>query len=289
MSERVSSVVPAGFTIEFSDSAHRYWIDGDHAYSVSSVLKQTVPVDLSDWAKRQAIAGMLALRDEVRVRPVGVNDALNLFSEHGVGPDAHRDFAAARGTAVHDAFEKLGRDEELWIANYYEWEYVDKEGNVSFHDVRGYVRALNKWWLKFSPEVIEQELMVGSKARGYAGRFDSLCIIDGELWLIDLKTSKGVYESHHCQLGLYARALEESGYGMPDRMGVLHVNNDGEYVLHESPKELVLAAADDAFDWFLAKKQLEKKLNALQRGRERERRENTRRAERINRYSRDVS
>ena len=66
-------------------------------------------------------------------------------------------------------------------------------------------------------------------------------------------------------------AWQEERAKLPDRMGVLHVNNDGEYVLHESPKELVLAAADDAFDWFLAKKQLEKKLNALQRGRERER------------------
>ena len=48
-------------------------------------------------------------------------------------------------------------------------------------------------------------------------------------YLLDLKTSKRVYETHFLQLEAYEQASVECGYGPTDHRGVIHVTEDGRY------------------------------------------------------------
>ena len=66
---------------------------------------------------------------------------------------------------------------------------------------------------------------------GYGGTYDLLMMIDGELWLIDIKTGKGLYPEFALQLAAYRWADyiilpgDPTTYDMPnvDSTGVLHL------------------------------------------------------------------
>jgi hypothetical protein len=45
--------------------------------------------------------------------------------------------------------------------------------------------------------------VIVNKEHGYAGTVDLVLRVDGEVWLIDLKTSKSIYPSHEVQLSSY--------------------------------------------------------------------------------------
>ena len=53
-------------------------------------------------------------------------------------------------------------------------------------------------------------------------------------WLLDLKTSKGVYPSYKIQVAAYAQGLYECGYGLVDHAGIVRVTEDGRYELVEA-------------------------------------------------------
>jgi hypothetical protein len=63
---------------------------------------------------------------------------------------------------------------------------------------------------------------------------DQLLEINGEKWLVDLKTSKTLSAKFHTQMGLYALAMDACGMGRPDRLAILHAMPDGEFVFLES-------------------------------------------------------
>jgi hypothetical protein len=100
--------------------------------------------------------------------------------------------------------------------------------------------AVSAWWLEASPTVERTEFVVAHPDLDYAGRCDLLVWIDGELWIIDLKTSKSVGTpskpkvAYHAQLGLYMLAMGACGMERPARAGILHVTRGGEWRLLES-------------------------------------------------------
>lgn len=198
----VVATLPCGVDVLYRDSSHRYWIvdawDGDRiakkhtAYSVTSILKI---LDKGEGITRWAVR----------------------LAQEGKDWQDERDSAGTRGQSIHDALERLARDNAAPAL----WDYPA--------DDRGYVQALSAWWLDHKPEVIQTEVIVAHPELDYAGRFDLLCRIDGKVWLVDLKTAKRVYREAHLQLAAYAAAMDACGYDPPERMGVLRVGKDGAY------------------------------------------------------------
>lgn len=257
--KREQHPVPAGFLIEYNDGNHWYWINDVHVTSVTSVFKPIIDKPaLLYWSARSVLDGMVELQRR-GIECEDREDAEKLLKYHGLWFEQQREKAARRGSAVHDAFERLGRGEELWMGNYKNWD-ADENGEGGL-DLTGYVRGACRWYLEAGPEIIFQELVVGSDRLGFAGRFDLLCKIDDELWLIDLKTSKDIFWDQHFQLGLYALGCEESGYPVPERMGVLRLDAEGEKFFEESPPSAL--RADDALPWFRAQKDLQREVKEL--------------------------
>ena len=135
-----------------------------------------------------------------------------------------RDRAADVGTTVHeDVFHALARDETPDLA-----DRTDVE--------RGFAQGVLRWWMDNSPQVIAAEAVTVDFSKGYAGRFDLLCEIDGERVLVDAKTraTGRIRKSDHVQLEGYNEANLACGIGGSDRRVALLLSPDGSYREHES-------------------------------------------------------
>ena len=122
--------------------------------------------------------------------------------------------AGKEGTQVHEACEKLVKGEEIsWMDNYGNAKYSQMvwEMILKFYD----------FWSTYKPELISTEDFVWSDEHRYAGTADLVVKMDGEIWLLDLKTSNSLHKSYDLQLASYAKALEECKGIKIERTGVL--------------------------------------------------------------------
>lgn len=122
--------------------------------------------------------------------------------------------AGKEGTQVHEAAEALVKGEEIsWMDNYGNAKYsqIVWEMILKFYD----------FWSTYKPELISAEDFVWSDEHRYAGTADLVVKMNGETWLLDLKTSNSIHKSYDLQLASYAKALEESKGIKIDRTGII--------------------------------------------------------------------
>lgn len=240
--------------------------------SVTTVLDVLNKAALPWWGMKVGIEGVLALVSDGHLQaamtesgvrlacmeldltfPTAPRDQLvvadepritDLLKEHKLTVNHVRDAAGDRGQNVHDAFE-------AWA----------KEGTMPNPDLfpeheQGYVAGLRKFIQESGAVAVANEVMVGSVKHGYAGRYDvdieypkdvEIVVhhtpVRGEkrellaagIYTDDLKTSKGIYDSHFKQLAAYAEARIECGYAPTSGQGVIHVDANGNYKRVPSP------------------------------------------------------
>ena len=122
--------------------------------------------------------------------------------------------AGKEGTQVHEAAEALVRKEEVsWIDDYGNAKYSEPvwEMIIKFYD----------FWKTHKPELISAEEFVYSDEFKYAGTADLVVKMDGETWLLDLKTSNALHRAYDLQLAAYAKAIEEVKGIKIDRTGII--------------------------------------------------------------------
>ena len=205
-------------SLTFTHDGHRYRLDGKPCPGVTTLLGAGLPKPaLPRWAARtvsEYVADNLDDLDGLRRMGRGpMVDALTAI------PWQRRDEAAVRGTDVHALAERLVHGDE-----------VDVPEHLADH-VTGYAR----WLDVFQPDPILTERPVANRTHWYAGRFDLIARMGDTVWMLDVKTSKGVYGETALQLAAYRGAsfyVTEDGeeYPLPDgieRLGVLHVTAGG--------------------------------------------------------------
>lgn len=125
--------------------------------------------------------------------------------------------AANRGTIVHEAIE-----------NYANYGIEDIPTEYA-----GYLDGFIAFWKDYKPELVATEYRMYHKYLMYAGTSDLLVVIDGEMWLIDNKTSYKVETMlTRIQLEAYDKALATHGVKV-QRKGILHLKKNGKYKLIE--------------------------------------------------------
>ena len=164
---------------------HYYYVDGIFYPAVSHILSETLP---TPFALRYWIG------------EVGNEKAQQKLEN-----------SATRGTLIHEACEKLLKGEEISLIKEFP-NLKDKKVLVGFAN----------WCAEYKPQSISTEKTVASKY-GYAGTLDLLCTINNEPWIIDFKTSAGVYVSHKIQVCAYRQAVLEMT-GIEAKMGILHLD-----------------------------------------------------------------
>jgi len=246
---RVRNMPVGDAAFSVSGEAHGVWLD---VPSVSEILDNLNKPGLPWWGMKVGVEGIMTLFAKIRTGEVSedeflrfmseadVDAAVALLTQHKITVNHVRDKAGDRGTAVHDALE-------IWA----------KDGIMPNPDVfdpaeRGYVEGLKQFIIDSGVTPLVWEVMVASVKYRYAGRFDLggeipdgaqvvtksypkrksvVSALEGGNWMLDLKTSKGVYESHHLQLGGYNLAVEECYNSFYPQTGVIHVFDDGRYEL----------------------------------------------------------
>ena len=165
-----------------------------------------------------------------------------------------KDAAASRGTSVHSALEGWAATGDLANPD----DFPEEE--------QGYVLGLNKFLRESDFQPRMSEVIVASVNHEVAGRFDLLGdipapvklvthltrgleneqreLIEACSGIVDLKTSKGIYNDHHFQVAGYKGCLVESGYTEPDKGFVLRTTRKGNYEVKE-------ITADWIDFWFL--------------------------------------
>ena len=170
------------------DGSHYYFVNDEFVPGVTTILHQTLPMPdaLRSW-----------------IGDVGNEKAQQKLERAG-----------ERGTNIHNACEALLRGEEVNLEKEFP-NKIDKKCVASFVN----------WAHETNPVIMDPshiEAVVASKY-GFAGTLDIFCYINDEPWIIDIKTSGGIYESHKLQIIAYQQAWYEMT-GIMAKTGLLHLN-----------------------------------------------------------------
>lgn len=203
-------------------SKNGYVIGGSIYPRVTSILGVIAKPALTGWAAK--MVAEFAVEHKQRWVGLPDRDAVNLLKG---APWSKRDAAGDRGSAVHHAIEAYLKGTGDYPT------FSGDERQVARHAIR-FLQA-------HKPEPIGVEVTVYSPSMVYAGTCDLPCRIGGEVWLLDWKTSSGVYADYALQLYAYSiaeRAIlgEEDvvcpWLGAEPRLGIIHLTPKGAQ-MHE--------------------------------------------------------
>lgn len=174
------------------------------------------------------------------------------MKEMGSKADEIRDSAGRRGSTVHQLTEDYDHGMDCTL--------LDLNGKPKY--------SLEEWnmferYVEFSvnhnPEHIFIEQTIVSNKLKFAGTLDRVCIIDGKRYLLDIKTSNGIYNSYWLQLAAYKELYMGIQEGMApiDGVAILWLNAKtrtfGKNGVIQGPGWQMVTKDDTAPDWELFK------------------------------------
>lgn len=193
--------------------------------SVTKVLGILDKPALVPWAKRTVAEYAVAQHASGELATLIADKGHVEAAKHLAAlPDYQRDAAATVGSGVHLLADMATRGAESDAVT----PLVPKEYLPYLAAFRDFLTAHS------GSQVVSSEKAVISFGDQYAGTYDLLMQIEGQLWLIDIKTSKGIYAETGLQLVAYGYAEhivlpnDPTLYPMPhvDRYAVLHLRPD---------------------------------------------------------------
>ena len=121
--------------------------------------------------------------------------------------------ASEEGTQVHEMIEAYLNGEELKFLEHGRPMYAPNVWQM-------FLRFVD-FWEEYKPTLIEAEIHLFSDKLKIAGTCDMVCEINGELWIIDFKTSNHLQTTYDLQTAIYAKCFEECFGKKVDRTGIL--------------------------------------------------------------------
>lgn len=227
--------------IEFFESSHRYKLDGEFVVSVTTALNGIPKDGLIRWAAKTVAEHAVTNLSTVAatIDAMGAGPAIAMLA---AVPDSQRDTAAVRGTEVHEIAERYIRGDAVEVAS----------------ELMPYVRGYAKYVEDYDPEPIHDEIMVGNKTHGYAGKLDSiqrLRRLHGGQVLVDYKTSRSLRGKYALQCAGYRYAEIAQ---LPDGTVIDMPDVDDVFILHIRPETYDLRPVDagkETFERFLVAKE----------------------------------
>lgn len=205
-----SSLYNGSVEIDFYPNSHRYKLitqdgekSGEWLQSPSSILnKLDKSQALIPWAINCYTEKMLELcangsnftRDDIE----------SMLSVAKTAHTEQKTAAGSIGSVVHDFAQLYTKSVAIdEIEGFFDLPQEDQE------KARKGAEAFVKWVQEINPVFINSEFTVYSKKNRFVGTCDALVEIDGAKYILDYKTSKGVYSSHIYQVASYLKAYEE--------------------------------------------------------------------------------
>ena len=218
-------------------NGHSYKVDGEKYDGVTTLLGKGLPKPaLINWAANTTAGYAVDHWDELSEEPV--SKRLDILKKARY---ADLDQAARRGTEVHSLAEELVQGHEVEIPE----------------AIAGHVESYVKFLDDFEPEPILVESVVAHRKWKYCGTLDLVARINGEVWILDVKTTRsGIFPEVALQVASYRHAevyLGADGEEHPmaelgiTRGGAIHVRADGYDLIPLDTSEKVFTAATRVF------------------------------------------
>ncbi len=204
---------------------HLYYFDGAGPWpGVTTVTDVLDKPALTKWHRTQVAEAAIANAERLLAdRESGNTEAAvaYLLAIRTEGTNSRE-----RGTRIHAAAESILRREPFAI---------DPRDTAE-------VEGIRSWLNTKRPTVLAVEAFLIHETLGYGGTCDLIAEIDGEVWILDWKSSKSVawpdgrvYDEMKLQLSAYARAEfiaqvnDATRYPVPPitRYGIVHVTSGG--------------------------------------------------------------
>tara|TARA_R100001086_G_C11847959_1_gene260616 strand:- start:5272 stop:6105 length:834 start_codon:yes stop_codon:yes gene_type:complete len=158
------------------------------------------------------------------------DDVLSMLAE---GKNAHNEIkekACNVGTIVHEFAEDYSADPKTAELSS-DYELLTDEDKAK---VDNGINAFKEWVKEHDPKFLKSEFSVFSRKERFVGTSDELVEFDNDQYkgkyLLDYKTSKGVYSSHFYQASSYLKAYEEEYSEKLDGAMIVHFSKDtGEF------------------------------------------------------------
>lgn len=228
--EKKTAVLYGGrVNVEFTPGNHRYKVTGiDDFHWLPSVTAITGMLDkpaLVPWATKMAVKYLREWIEENDHKEVSKETMITLFERAGERHAFERDNAALIGSEVHAFCEAFGLAS---IANEKHPEIPECENQVMYG-----IKAFTDWIAIVKPKFVAAEKIVASMKYGYTGIIDSIqdlapgtysfghytFELAGGRYVVDYKTSKGIWPEAYIQTAGYQHAhQEESGEKIKGRI-----------------------------------------------------------------------
>jgi len=187
--------------------------------------------------------GLMRMRDEVGA------DEMELLKKLG----------GERGSKVHDAISAIIAGDEVRIDSKFVNPSTGQAEELTAEEIR-HIMSFLEWQDAVKPTWLVWDVNLYSEKHGYAGTLDAIAEIEGELWLIDFKTSKVISTEYAMQVSAYRECIvngENPILGERDVSGMkLAILQTGQAALKTVPHTYRWKPVDDCFPLFLATRQI---------------------------------
>lgn len=199
-----------------------YVIDGREYPSVTTILSAIGKPALITWAANEERAACIEaaadLYEDIAGTPAMSRMVFLSTLDGRIGKvKAHKRASAKAceiGSQVHAAIE-LQHRKALGQA-------VGPEPKLSDEAMWAFM-AWQDWALAGGIKPVFIEQTIWSPTHAYAGTMDLLAWVNGQLTLVDYKTSKGIYPEYKLQVAAYIRAMNEMGHGPITRGAIVRL------------------------------------------------------------------
>lgn len=191
------------------------WPKGEIVPGVTTILNGQLAWNkqvLIAWARREALAGK--------------------------DPELIKTEAGSSGTCTHYLVECHIKGVEPDLKDFTQAQ-IDKAetGFIAFLD----------WEKTCELDYLKLEYGVVSELHRYGGTCDMIAKKNGSLWLLDLKTSKGVYAEHKIQVSAYKEAYEEQEEQRINECHIIQLSKDTGGFQHHKLTDIELTNGWEVF------------------------------------------
>ena len=200
-----------GHTVIFDDDKHVYVKDGEYVVGMSTLLGKLASPALEAWKVNSQVN---AIKVEMEKQGIPLDKIDKIIINAKASAKKKNDNILSIGSIVHKLVEK-------WLKG----EQVTKPEDPI---VANCFMEFQKFWKKNKLKVVESEKILYSE-RGYCGTLDLVASDkDNKLWLIDVKTSKGLFLNMVHQVHGYKLAYEEQTGKKINKMYIVRLPKTNE-------------------------------------------------------------
>jgi hypothetical protein len=197
-------------TFVFDEAKHLYFLDGKALTGTTTVLQVIAKPALIGWAANQAVEYVIS--HALTSGPETIIVKRTTLEEAKSAHRKKKEKAGDWGTILHKHIENYCKEGTM--------PSLDGEMKEAF----GHFRE----WIK-DKKILQSEIRVYSRDLWVGGTCDVVVEIDGKVWLMDVKTSSGIYPEAFAQIASYDICLGEMGlYPEVEGYIILNLKKDGK-------------------------------------------------------------